>query len=245
MPQKLYRILQTNLNHSARAQDLLMQAMAEWNIDVGIVAEPYSVPQDRSNWTGDVEGSVAIIVRRYDTNSPLIPLTVIGKGNGFIAAKWGETVIVGVYFSPNKSLATFEQFLDRMEIVIRRSMPGKIIIAGDWNAKSTLWGSQITDAKGEALGDWITSLGLECQNKGTIQTCIRKQGGSVVDVTFATPAAARLISNWWVEERVETLFDHKYVRIDISTSAIRPRDLMGHLVRNTQRPLRWALEETR
>ena len=41
------RILQSNLNHSARAQDLLLQTMAEWNIGlehIAILAEPYRVP---------------------------------------------------------------------------------------------------------------------------------------------------------------------------------------------------------
>jgi hypothetical protein len=39
-----YNFLQTNANHCARAQDLLMQVMVEWEIDIAVVAEPYMIP---------------------------------------------------------------------------------------------------------------------------------------------------------------------------------------------------------
>ena len=54
------RILQSNLNHSARAQDLLVQTMAEWNIELAILAEPYRVP-DSTDWIGDLGARVAIV----------------------------------------------------------------------------------------------------------------------------------------------------------------------------------------
>lgn len=49
MPSHSISFLQANLNHSAGAQDLFVQSLAEWSIDVGIVAEPYRVP-DGPNW---------------------------------------------------------------------------------------------------------------------------------------------------------------------------------------------------
>ena len=38
-------------NHSVRAQNLLMQVIAEWNIGVAVIAEPWIV--DRPDWIGD------------------------------------------------------------------------------------------------------------------------------------------------------------------------------------------------
>jgi len=119
-------------------------------------------------------------------------------------------------------------------------LPGKLIIAGDWNAKSNAWGA--TDARGEVLDDWITGLGLECINRGRA-LCVRWQGGSVVDVTFATPAAARLIDDWWVEEEVESLSDHKYVRMDISAATLKTPGSTGHPSEASVRPPRWALKK--
>ncbi|XP_049880308.1 uncharacterized protein LOC126376805 [Pectinophora gossypiella] len=47
----------------------------------------------------------------------------------------------------------------------------------------------------------------------------RKSGGSIVDLTFATPSMARRVQGWKVEVDVETLSDHRYIRFDVSTSA--------------------------
>ena len=47
-------IIQANVNHSTRAQDLLMQTMAEWNIGQATISELYRVPEN-SNWAGNRE----------------------------------------------------------------------------------------------------------------------------------------------------------------------------------------------
>jgi len=41
--------LQGNLNRSARAQDLFVQTLAEWQIEMAVMAEPYYVSENRSN----------------------------------------------------------------------------------------------------------------------------------------------------------------------------------------------------
>ncbi|XP_046976479.1 uncharacterized protein LOC124542592 [Vanessa cardui] len=52
----LSRLLQANINHCARAQDLLLQSMAQWSwivcLDVAAVADPYFVPP-RDDWVCD------------------------------------------------------------------------------------------------------------------------------------------------------------------------------------------------
>lgn len=56
---------------------------------------------------------------------------------------------------------------------------------------------------------------------------------------FGFPTAARLVSGWWVEQGVETLSDHFYIRFNVSASApsARPR-----CPRSAAPPLRWTLE---
>ena len=39
-------IIQANINHSARAQDLLLQTMAELGLGLALVAEPYCIPHN-------------------------------------------------------------------------------------------------------------------------------------------------------------------------------------------------------
>ncbi|KAA5557143.1 hypothetical protein F3G51_31835, partial [Pseudomonas aeruginosa] len=134
----VHRFLQSNLNHSARAQDLLVHTMAEWSIDVAVAAEPYFVPTDQDCWMGDVDGSVAIVLRQ---SAALPPLDMVARGPGYVAARIDGTVVIGAYFSPNRSLAEFERFLGGLEALLHRLGSRPVIVAGDFNAKCTAWGS--------------------------------------------------------------------------------------------------------
>ena len=227
-----HRILQANTNHCRAAQDLLMQIMAEWLVDVAVVAEPYSVP---STWLGDRDGLVALVARP-STDSP--PLSLLERGPGYVAAAWGgDMALVGVYFSPNRPLRDFEDFLEILTAVAGRAAPRQVAVMGDLNAKSEAWGNPAAscNVRGRAAEFWAASCGVSLLNRGTVHTCVRRRGGSVVDVSFATPALAARVVNWRVET-VETLSDHRYVRFDISTG---PR---GGTARSGQSPFpRWAL----
>lgn len=213
-----YRVLQANINHSARAQDLLVQTMAEWEIKVAVVAEPYVVPA-RDDWVADRENTVTIIASN-STCSP--PFEKVAKGQGCVLATVGGVAVIGVYFSPNRNLAEFEQMLVEVGALVEQVSPSPVLVAGDFNAKSTAWGSPTTDTRGDVLDEWAVSMGLVILNRGSVQTCVRRQGGSIVDITLASPALARRIDGWRVEEGVETLSDHRYIRFDISTCPFTP-----------------------
>ncbi|XP_073962951.1 uncharacterized protein [Choristoneura fumiferana] len=180
MPARLhYELLQTNSNHSARAQDLFMQVLAEWRIDVAVVAEPYYVPPQQ-NWVGDTEGLVAVVVPAAGTQR----ISLKEKGAGYVAVKWGEVVVIGVYFSPNRPLREFEQFL------------------GAWSP----WYREHHRLRTRD-GQYLRSMA----------------GGSIVDVTFATPAIGARIGDWRVLEEVETLSDHAYIRFRVSKAPLGPQ----------------------
>ncbi|XP_063634867.1 uncharacterized protein LOC134805503 [Cydia splendana] len=171
--------LQGNLNHDAKAQDLFHQSMAQWSINIAIVAEPYKVP-DRIDWAGDLDGTVAITTRSAAGSNPF--KSVI-KGHGCVAAVCGDLAVVGVYFSPNKTLAEFESFLVEVGALVGRLHPTPVIVAGDFNAKHAAWGSPVTDPRGRTLLEWAIAANLAVANKGTANTCVRQGGGSIVDIT--------------------------------------------------------------
>ncbi|XP_020299098.1 uncharacterized protein LOC109863272 [Pseudomyrmex gracilis] len=199
-------LLQANLNHCRRAQDLMTQSLA-------VAAEPYSVPAHPA-WVGDETGTVAI----YCVWGHEIPIfTLAERGPGFVAGEWGETIVVGWYFSPNRPLRDFEEYLDGLEAVVRRWHPRPVLVLGDFNAKSVTWGSPRTEAKEEALEVWMAVCGLQLLNRGSQQTCVRQHGGSIVDLSFASPAAVPRVSEWQVRVDVETLSDHRYVTMVVST----------------------------
>lgn len=81
-----YRLLLANLNHSVRVQDLFVQTLAEWKIDVAVVTEPYQMPR-RHNWLGDTGGLVAVVREAAANATPLYP---VAKRRGYVAAEWGE-----------------------------------------------------------------------------------------------------------------------------------------------------------
>ncbi|XP_026746967.1 uncharacterized protein LOC113508210 [Trichoplusia ni] len=223
-----FHFLQGNINHSARAQDLLLQSMAEWSIDVAVVAEPYFVPA-RVNWLGCADGLVAII------GGTLIDPS---RGRGWVAAVSDGIAVVGTYFSPNKSLADFEGFLVELGAVVNRYHPRPVLVLGDHNAKSSAWGSPVTDSRGEVLEEWAVTTGLVVLNRGSEYTCVRQRGGSIVDVSFASPSVAGRVRDWRVAAEVETLSDHRYIRFDVSAQTANGR----HPTTPINDGPRWALK---
>lgn len=50
-----------------------------------------------------------------------------------------------------------------------------IVLAGDFNSKSSMWGSPITDARREYLMKWAVKLGLNVSNSEDAPTFDRRQ----------------------------------------------------------------------
>lgn len=88
-----------------------------------------------------------------------------------------------------------------------------VLVAGDFNAKSALWGSLRPDRRSEVFTEWAAELGLCIMNTGTRSTCVRPQGESIVDLTWADPSAACLIRDWRVVTDTESLSDHRYIEM--------------------------------
>ncbi|CAG4963930.1 unnamed protein product [Colias eurytheme] len=213
-----------------------MQSLAQWSIHIGILSEPYAVPSERDNWVGDLDEVAALIIMQSE-GSPQI--CAHRKGHGCVAAKLTDMVVIGVYFSPNKTLAEFEAFLGEVNSMIQWGRPHQIVIAGDLNAKSALWGSSTTDARGDILVEWIAAQNLVPLNQGTENTCVRMQGGSVVDVAFASPTLAHRVRGWKVLSEVETLSDHKYIRFDVMQTT---SNLHGNRSAPVESGPRWSLK---
>jgi hypothetical protein len=203
-------VLQCNLGHARRAQDLLSQTIRENKIALAVIAEPYRVPVE-ANWTQDNSGKVAIT---WNLNSgPGDKL--LDQGEGYTAVEWAGIAVVGVYVSPNSGMEAFEDFLDGVGSCIRRCLPRQTLVLGDFNAHSVLWGNSRTTARGRRLLDWAASSGLVLVNTASVQTCVAWRGTSVVDLTWATPGLHPRIKEWRVVEEAETLSDHLYVCMEV------------------------------
>lgn len=85
------------------------------------------------------------------------------RGLRFVAIYCGPYLIVSTYVTPSIGLRDFNTFLDELSgALIDRA--DKIIIGGDFNAKSCLWGSRNNDRRGMLLSSWAAERDLRTAN---------------------------------------------------------------------------------
>ncbi|XP_072934835.1 uncharacterized protein [Epargyreus clarus] len=182
-----FKLLQGNLNHCSRAQDLLLQCLTECSVSLAVVAEPYRVP-DHPRWFGDNAHLVAVYWAGGETDPPC---SRRHTGQGIVAVDWGPLAVIGCYISPNCSLVAYEAFLGRVGDCIRGCLPRPVLVLGDFNAHSRTWGSKSDNARGNA-------------------------GESIVDLSWTTASAERLVTGWRVAEEIVTLSDHRHITLDVT-----------------------------
>ncbi|XP_011859291.1 PREDICTED: uncharacterized protein LOC105556790 [Vollenhovia emeryi] len=233
---KEYGLTQANVNRSPRAQDLLMQDIRESGHSLAVITEPGRVPQDHPEWLGARLERTAAICWRSWQGSPT--MTALERGDRHVAVRWGPIVVVGVYLRPDKSLSLYEDWLADVEQTVRRFGREPVLVAGDFNAHSVAWGSRRTNNKGRALENWAAALGLVLLNRSRVSTCVRAQGESIVDLTWATPSAARHVTKWRVTgDTGLALSDHRWISVELGA--------LASLGRRQETRSRWALKRLR
>ena len=125
---------------------------------------------------------------------PIAP-SEVERGDGYVAAKFQDFVLYSCYFSPNRALTEFEDYLGALEASMSRWQSNQIILAGDFNAKSEDWHSGRTDRRGYVLGELAIQLDLAPVNAGSTPTRFHQGYGSVIDITFATESLAHRIKD--------------------------------------------------
>lgn len=232
------KILQVNFNHSRRAQDHLAQMMAQEDCGIGILS--VTIQRSRGSQVGrqpgrpDGDGG---IVWRDSTNSP--PMKTHTRGRGFVAVFWGPIAVVSIYLPLSVQYREYTKQLRKVGNTVRRLSARTVIVAGDFNAKSGVWGSPRQDYRGAKVLDLAADHDLNIVNSGAQNTCIMMRGCSIVDLTWANSLAERLISRWRVAEK-ETLSDHEFVEFSV---AAKPRETMVRRKDKKLQQKRWVLKK--
>ncbi|XP_046145515.1 uncharacterized protein LOC114882187 [Osmia bicornis bicornis] len=200
-------VLQVNVNHCRLAHDLLLVSAVELEADVVVVSEPYTIPD---NWFGDATGRAAIFITGEGLKK-CRKASIMGNGKGFVGINYNGVGIVSVYISPNVNKEETDNQLSELEHFVRglRRAMDKILVMGDFNAKSPLWGAPTWCARGWAVAQLGASLGLRPITAEGGATCDRG-GGSVVDILLGNDLAL----NFWDKSVVRedfTASDHKYI----------------------------------
>ncbi|XP_025264641.1 uncharacterized protein LOC112638009 [Camponotus floridanus] len=74
----------------------------------------------------------------------------------------------------------------KLSSTISRFATLPFLVCGDFNAHSTLWGSTSLNRRGELITRWSAMFDLRLLNTGVAYTCIRPQGGSIVDLSWVS-----------------------------------------------------------
>jgi len=189
---------------------LLTQRVRELDVDVAILCEQYA-DIEMQPWVTDSTKQAAIWAcgRLPFEQLPTVP------SPWFVRAKIGGIHLYSCYAPPSAPIEVFKNFLDTLAEDVRRHDP--VVIAGDFNAWSTEWGSRETDARGIAVQEAFSSLDLLLMNEGNTSTYRKGAANSVIDLTFIGSALARGTCEWGVDEEF-TNSDHQAIIWEINTN---------------------------
>jgi len=204
-----------------------MQNTYELNIDIACLSEPASVPST-SHWFSSLDKLAAIYIK----SSSIISKCALFKiSRSFVVVRYKHLHLFSVYISPSESRHDFNVTIDELSTVIR-AVRGECIVAGDFNAKSVLWGSPGSDFRGLVLERWAAGLDLRIINTGDTPTCVRHNGSSIIDLTWSSANICSHISDWRVLTDVYSQSDHQYITFCFG-------DRIGDHTGRRARYLRW------
>lgn len=182
--------------------------------DVGLsISEPPGNVAESDCWFISKDNLVAVLWNVECSGDKMCKKTRSRKG--FVVVKFGEINVISCYISPNISTVIFENILDDLSNSLK-TLTGPVLIGGDFNSKSRLWGSSRTERRGTLLESFSASFDLRLLNQYGVPTCVRPQGVSVVDLTWVTPSFLGLTQNWIVRDDLESLSDHLYIDFRIT-----------------------------
>ncbi|EEB17940.1 endonuclease/reverse transcriptase, putative [Pediculus humanus corporis] len=218
------KFLQINLNRCKGAQDLLLNLIGMWGVEIAMISEPHDVPSGGGGcragaWFVSEDGGAAIF---FSSSAPGPRPRELSRGVDFVFAGWGNSVLVSVYASPNRPLRVFEDQLRAISRKLDRfgnSRP--ILVSRDFNAKHTSWSGYATNARGRLLRQWLDERHLIVWNAKEVKTCVRSTGGSTIDLTISSGSTAARVSDWEVISNFESLSNHAYVAFSFANAPKR------------------------
>lgn len=221
--------LQINTNRSVASMEMAMALAMRRGAEYVLVSEPNVKKIQQGKWFRDAKDDAAIGYTRYAPGA-----TATGAGNGFVWVQTAGIYVYSCYISPNTDRRNFEEFVqDLMDDVVKKGR-AKIIVTGDFNAKSPMWGSTFEDARGAILADMFSALRLVTLNGDGVPTFVRRASRSVIDVTAITENLVAGGTSWEVLEDEESLSPHRHIVFSIGqVRQLRDRWIYGPI--NPQR----------
>ena len=177
-------------------------------MDISVISEQYANLDD-TTWAADSTSRAAI----WACGEKPFAERMNRQEDGFVWAKISNIYVYSCYASPNTSIEVFQNFLDRLVNDALGRTP--VIIAGDFNAWATEWGSRETNTRGRALLESFSVLDISLVNKGEKFTFCRAGTGSIIDLTFVSNCLIQYVTTWYVSD-IYTNSDHQAIFYELS-----------------------------
>lgn len=218
--------MQINLAHTRAAADNLSRVAFDLKPDIILIQEPYYSNNNKIIGcsmndiviAADTQPLCAVVIRN---NSVTVFPIKVDRDKIIVKIENRNTkiVIICLYSSPS---INFTEFLFTLNELISNISHEYVIIGGDFNAKSSIWGGENTDQRGEELIEFMLNNNLNTLNNNTsLPTFETINGKSWVDITLASINLLSEVVFWKVLE-TESLSDHRYIFFSLFHEKIKP-----------------------
>lgn len=202
------------------ARNLPDQAAREIHADILIISEQPRGPPNDDRSLSDFDNTAQIVL----TGSASMFASEVRRGRYHVGAVVERVAFYSCYMPPPLSIAQFTEVLEELGADCGRHPRTDQLIAGDFNAKVTTWGSTRTDNKGTVLEEFAAALNLKIGNVGNTPTFQSGTRSSIIDFTLSRLTRGRCLTGWTVDQSIFTGSDHHCMRFEIQnarTSRIR------------------------
>ncbi|GBO05875.1 hypothetical protein AVEN_44984-1 [Araneus ventricosus] len=118
-----------------------------------------------------------------------------------------EHIIVNVYCSPSENIETS---IMKLEMICNRYLNKRIILLGDFNAKSSAWSPRPTDERGRCVLEYVNKLDLFIENNCDSIATYSCEKDSWIDLIISKNIDRNLVENWQVHSDI-TASDHRLI----------------------------------
>lgn len=210
------KVLQINIGKSISAANLMIRKAKTQNYDVLLIQEPY--PKFKGIFGYEMfkssEDSVKVITYvKRGTGKVWLRNDILNKNVVLIELELENDkrsiIIANIYDEPpeNPNTNTDSKFQDIIPWFQNRKE--KMIIAGDFNAKNTIWGGTINNRRGKDLYDWAIMEGWRLENNNSDPASFYSSvGQSWIDLIFTKNLK---ICDRNIDTEEDSLSDHRYI----------------------------------
>lgn len=223
------KVGQLNLHKARAASHLLAKKFISENFDIMLLQEPWvnrgkicGLSTQKAELVYDVREErprACILIDRklsYTTITEFLSMDLVAVEVRSEIKPEFSVVLASAYF-PGEDREAPPRGVQKL-VEYCKEKKKELIVSCDANAHNEVWGSTDNNKRGESLLEYLLVEGLIIHNQGIEPTFINRIREEVLDITFSTIRASRLLHNWQVAKE-DMLSDHRMITFEIGKLA--------------------------